>query len=157
IHAIFFGILMLFNKMLLRTPKPFAKTFGHYISLSVIVIAINTLAYLFILIRLPEFSLILLGISISLFIVVSLYMYVKYLMETASKIDSFYSVMIYFVLTGLVYYIIARIFANNLYQSITEVAPLYFLFHQFGSGNMKCQNCGHELKEGQKVCTQFGT
>src|SRR5699024_10758721 len=36
IHAIFFGILMLFNKMLLRTPKPFAKTFGDYISLSVI-------------------------------------------------------------------------------------------------------------------------
>jgi len=126
IHAIFFGILTLFNRVFLRTPRPFVKTFGDYISLSVILLALNTLAYLLIMIRLPEISLILLGISVSLFIVVPVYMYLKYMKDTASKLDSFYSVMIYFVLTGLVYYIIARIFANNLYQSITEVAPFYF-------------------------------
>src|SRR5699024_12199832 len=123
------------------------KTFGHYISLSVLLLALNTLAYLLIMIRLTEISLILLGISVSLFIVVPVYMYLKYMKDTASKLDSFYSVMIYFVLTGLVYYIIARTFANNLPQSITEVAPFYFYSNPSGSGNMKGQNIAPQMTE----------
>lgn len=119
--AVFFGITYLLLAIVIRQNQHWHRVFNDYAVTMVITISFFILAALLNLVTLYELGIIAGLIGFLLFITTPIYLMLRYAENNNVKFDSFYAIIIYFVLVAIVSYIILRIFmitffANFLYE-----------------------------------------
>ncbi|SOC37651.1 zinc ribbon domain-containing protein [Salinicoccus kekensis] len=119
--AVFFGVTYLLLAIVIRQNQHWHRVFNDYAVTMVITISFFILAALLNLVTLYELGIIAGLIGFLLFITTPIYLMLRYAENNNVKFDSFYAIIIYFVLVAIVFYLIIRIFmitffANFLYD-----------------------------------------
>lgn len=116
IIAVFYGITMLMNILVLKTSISWKKILHDFSVSTTIVLVLFIIAIAFSAITLVEISAFFMIIGLLLFITAPIYIFMKYATDDNVKFDSFYALIIYFVANAIVYYITVRlIVAQSMY------------------------------------------
>lgn len=121
--SLFYLVLLLMNKWIVKNPVPWDKVLNDYALLSVIVIGSYIMAVLLLWIKLYEISLVVSLIGSIIFYIAPIYIFLKYAEYNNSKLDTFYSLFIYIILTAVAYYIVIRMVIAEIENT---VAPYWF-------------------------------
>lgn len=124
IIAIFFGITMLMNVLLLKTKSSWQQILHDFSVSTTVVLGLYTIAILFSAITLVEIGVLFWMIGSLLFITAPIYIFLRYAGNNNVKFDSYYSLVIYFLINAIVYYIIIRIAVA---QSLSELESLFMM------------------------------
>lgn len=119
--AVFYGVTMLMNALLLKTAVSWQQILHDFSVSTIIVLGMYTVAVLFSAITLVEIGLLFFVIGSLLFITAPIYIFLRYAGNNNVKFDSYYSLVIYFVINAIVYYILVRIAVA---QSMSELERL---------------------------------
>lgn len=116
IIAIYYGVTMLMNVLLLRNTKHWQQILHDFSVSTTIVLGLFIIAIAFSAITLVEIGILFWIVGIFLFITAPIYIFLKYAQNNNVKFDSYYSLIIYFVINAIIYYILVRIaIAQSLY------------------------------------------
>lgn len=109
IFALFFLITFVMNRMIIKAAAPWEKVLSDFAVSSIIVIAFFTAGMLLNVISLYEIGAIFFAVGGLLFAFAPLYIFLRYAENNNTKLDTFYSLIIYIVLCAIAYYIVIRI------------------------------------------------
>lgn len=116
IIAIYYGVTMLMNVLLLQNKKSWQQILHDFSVSTTIVLGLFIIAIAFSAITLVEIGALFWIVGILLFITAPIYIFLKYAQSNNVKFDSYYSLIIYFVINAIIYYILVRIaIAQSLY------------------------------------------
>lgn len=116
--AVFFGITYLLLAIVIRQNQHWHRIFNDYAVAMVIAITFFILSALLNLITLYELGVIAGLIGVLLFLTTPIYILLRYAENHNVKFDSFYAMIIYFVLVVIVFYIILRIFMVTFFGNL---------------------------------------
>lgn len=109
LFGVFFGITYLLLLIVIRESKHWKNVFNDFSIPAVIVFSLFILASLLNLITLYEIGFLVSLIGFLLFITTPVYILLRYAENNNVKFDSFYALIIYYVLTAIVFYIMGRL------------------------------------------------
>lgn len=116
IIAIYFGVTMLMNVLLLKNTKSWQQILHDFSVSTTIVLGLFIISIAFSAITLVEIGALFWIVGILLFITAPIYIFLKYAQGNNVKFDSYYSLIIYFVINAVIYYILVRIaIAQSMY------------------------------------------
>lgn len=116
IIAIYYGVTMLMNVLLLKNAKSWQQILHDFSVSTTIVLGLFIVAIAFSAITLVEIGALFWVVGLLLFITAPIYIFLKYAQNDNVKFDSYYSLIIYFVINAIIYYILLRItIAQSLY------------------------------------------
>lgn len=116
IIAIYYGVTMLMNVLLLKNKKSWQQILHDFSISTTIVLGLFIIAIAFSAITLVEIGALFWIAGLLLFITAPIYIFLKYAQSNNVKFDSYYSLIIYFVINAIIYYILLRIaIAQSLY------------------------------------------
>lgn len=109
LFGVFFGITYLMLMIVVKQNRHWKNVFNDFSIPVVIVYSLFILAALLNLITLYEIGLLVSFIGFLLFITTPIYILLRYSENTNVKFDSFYAIIVYYVLVSIVFYIIGRL------------------------------------------------
>lgn len=116
IIAIYYGVTMLMNVLLLKNTKSWQQILHDFSVSTTIVLGLFIISIAFSAITLVEIGALFWIVGILLFITAPIYIFLKYAQGNNVKFDSYYSLIIYFVINAIIYYILVRIaIAQSMY------------------------------------------
>lgn len=118
--AIYFVLLALMNKLLLKESVGLQKLAHDYLALTVTVITVWLLGLILIFITLYEVGLFLFALSIVILLFIPLYIFMAHLKEDNGKLDTFHSVLIYSVFAVIAYLTIMRLLLTQVGISLFD-------------------------------------
>lgn len=107
--AIYFVLLAIMNRLLLKENVSLQKLAHDYLALSVSVIAVWLIGLLSIFITLYEIGAFLFALGIAVLMIIPIYMFMVHLRQDNGRMDTFHSVLIYSVFAVISYLIILRL------------------------------------------------
>lgn len=114
--AIYYGVTMLMNVLLLKNAKSWQQILHDFSVSTTIVLGLFVVAIGFSAITLVEIGMLFWVVGSLLFITAPIYIFLKYAQNHKVKFDSYYSLIIYFIINAIIYYILVRIaIAQSLY------------------------------------------
>lgn len=114
--VIYYGVTMLMNVLLLKNAKSWQQILHDFSVSTTIVLSLFVVAIGFSAITLVEIGALFWIVGLLLFITAPIYILLKYAQNDNVKFDSYYSLIIYFVINAIIYYILVRItIAQSLY------------------------------------------
>ncbi len=127
--GVFFGITYLLLTIVIRQNKHWKNVFSDYSIPAVIVFSLFILASLLNLITLYEIGFIVGLVAILLFITIPVYILLRYAENNNVKFDSFYALIIYYVLAAIVFYIMGRlivtVFMENFLYEMNNMMMMF--------------------------------
>ena len=109
LFGVFFGITYLLVLIVIRESKHWKDVFNDFSVPAVIVFTLFILASLLNLITLYELGFLVSLVGFLLFITAPVYIFLRYAENNNVKFDSFYALIIYYVLAAIVFYIMGRL------------------------------------------------
>lgn len=109
IISIYYGVAMLMNVLLLKNAKSWQQILHDFSVSTTIVLGLFIIAIAFSAITLVEIGALFWVVGVLLFITAPIYIFLKYAQNDNVKFDSYYSLIIYFVINAIIYYILVRI------------------------------------------------
>lgn len=118
--AVFFGLTYLMLSIVTRHNKPWQRIFNDFAVPVLIIHSLFIAAALLNLITLFEIGAIFILIGFLLFLSTPIYIPLRYAQSNTVRFDSYYSMIIYFVVVAIVFYVIGRIFILTIVSSFLD-------------------------------------